>query len=142
MLIFVHPYLPFFVHCNLPLTFHLLSNLSDALDTYFKSISGTINRLVKVKTSELLNMYEAESKNILAVEKQINDVRIDPRLDRFNKVKELQADGVPILRISKYLDMSRNTVQSYFVQESLSPRVYPKSTNIELFANPITLWPG
>jgi len=120
----------------------LLSNLSDALDTYFKSISGTINRLVKVKTSELLNMYEAESKNILAVEKQINDVRIDPRLDRFNKVKELQADGVPILRISKYLDMSRNTVQSYFVQESLSPRVYPKSTNIELFANSITLWPG
>lgn len=117
--------------------FHLLSNLSDALDTYFKSISGTINRLVKAKTSELLNMYEAEPKNILAVEEQINDISIDPRLDRFNKVKELQANGVPILRISKDLGMSRNTVRSYFVQESLSPRSHPKLTNIELFANHI-----
>jgi transposase len=115
----------------------LLSNLSDALDTYFKSISGTINRLVKAKTSELLNIYETESMNILTAEEQINNVRIDPRLARFNKVKELQANGVPILRISKYLGMSRNTVQSYFVQESLSPRVYPKSTNIELFTNHI-----
>jgi len=117
--------------------FHLLSNLSDALDTYFKSISGTINRLVKAKTSELLNLHEAEHKNILAAKEQINDIRIDPRLDRFNKVKELQANGVPILRISKDLGMSRNTVRSYFVQESLSPRSHPKSTNIELFTNHI-----
>jgi transposase len=117
--------------------FHLLSNLSDALDTYFKSISGTINQLVKAKTSELLNMHEAEPKIILAAEEQINDIRTDPRLDRFNKVKELQVNIVPILRISKDLGMSRNTVRSYFVQESLSPRSHAKSTNIELFTNHI-----
>jgi hypothetical protein len=117
--------------------FHLLSNLSDALDRYFKSISGTINRLIKSKTSEILNINEAETKDILAAEVQINDIRIDPRLDRFNKVKELQANDVPVLRISKDLGMSRNTVRSYFVQEFLSPRSHPKSTNIELFTNHI-----
>jgi len=117
--------------------FHLLSNLSDALDRYFKSISGTINRLIKSKTSELLNINEAETKDILAAEVQINDIRIDPRLDRFNKVKELQANDVPVLRISKDLGMSRNTVRSYFVQEFLSPRSHPKFTNIELFTKHI-----
>ena len=133
----MHPYLPFFVHCNLPLTFHLLSNLSDALDTYFKNISGTINRLVKAKTSELMTMQEAEPTNILTAEVQENDIRIDSRLDRFNKVKELQANEVPVLRISKDLGMRRNTVRSYFIQESLSPRSHPKSTNIELFTHQI-----
>ena len=117
--------------------FHLLMNLSDALDRYFKSISGTINRLIKSKNSELLSINETETKNILAAEFQINDIRIDPRLDRFNKVKELKANEVPVLRISKDLGMSRKTVRSYFVQESLSPRSHPKFTNIELFTNHI-----
>jgi len=62
---------------------------------------------------------------------------VDQRLDTFNKVKELQANGVPILKISRDLKMSRNTVRSYYIQESLSPRSHPKSTNIELFTNHI-----
>ena len=117
--------------------FHLLTNLSDALDTYFKSISGTISRLVKVKTSELLNLSEIEPKINITTKAQVNGIRIDPRLDRFNKVKELQSKGVPIKRISIDLGMSRNTVRSYFVQESLSPRSCAKYTNIELFTSHI-----
>ncbi len=115
--------------------FHLLTNLSNALDTYFKSISGTINRLVKAKTSELLNLSGAEPKINIAAKEQVNGIRIDPRLDRFNKVKELQTKGIAILQISRDLGMSRNTVRSYFSQESLSPRSSTKSTNIELFTS-------
>ena len=115
--------------------FHLLTNLSNALDTYFKSISGTISRLVKAKTSELLKLPEAEPKINFVAKEQVNGIRIDPRLDRFNKVKELQTKGIAILQISRDLGMSRNTVRSYFSQESLSPRSSTKSTNIELFTS-------
>ncbi len=117
--------------------FHLLMNLSDALDTYFKNISGTISRLVKAKTGELLSHSETEPEIITASKKQVNGIRIDPRLERFNKVKELQEKRVPIRRISIDLGMSRGTVYSYFAQESLSPRTHPKSTNIELFTSHI-----
>ena len=47
------------------------------------------------------------------------------------------AKGVPIRRISIDLGISRNTVSSYFLQETLSPRKSSKSTNIELFTNHI-----
>lgn len=117
--------------------FHLLTNLSDALDTYFKSISGTISRLIKAKTNELLNLPEAEQKIISTAKEQVIGFRIDQRLDKFNKVKELQAKGVPILRISRDIGISRGTVRSYFVQESLSPKSHSKSTNIELFTSHI-----
>lgn len=117
--------------------FHLLTNLSDALDTYFKSISGTISRMIKAKTNELLNLPESDPKNISTAKEQVIGIRIDPRLDKFNKVKELQKKGVPILRISRDIGISRGTVRSYFVQDSLSPKSHSKSTNIELFINQI-----
>jgi hypothetical protein len=49
-------------------------------------------------------------------------------------VKELQALGTPIRRISIDLKMSRNTVKSYFNQEALSARKSHMSTNIEVFS--------
>ena len=36
--------------------FHLLMNLSDALDKYFKSVSYEIRLLIKNKTEEIINM--------------------------------------------------------------------------------------
>jgi len=119
--------------------FHLLRNLSDALNTYFKSIGRTINRLIKTKTSELLKLPEAEPKVNIAAKEQVNGIRIDPRLDRFNKVKELQAKGVAARRISIDLGMSRNTVRSYFSQETLAPRSGTKYTNIEVFTSHIVI---
>lgn len=44
--------------------FHLLMNLSDALDIYFKSISPKINKLIKAKTCEMLRDAEAVSSRI------------------------------------------------------------------------------
>jgi transposase len=121
--------------------FHLLMNLSDALDTYFKSNSARIGSLIKSKTNELLELPDRESVGdtkpkdsrtaTINIEPAIT--KVDQRLETFNKVKKLQAKGVPRKRISKDLKMSYNTVKSYFLQETLSPRTRPKSTNFDLF---------
>ena len=124
--------------------FHLLMNLSDALDAYFKSISRRIRSLITAKTNEFLALPEKES---VGVKDKIEDnqpvitaqesisAKVDQRMDTFSKVKELQAKGTPIKRIATDLTMSRNTVKSYFNQESLSPRKSSKSTNIEVFTD-------
>ena len=125
--------------------FHLLMNLSDALDTYFKSLSTKIRSLIKAKTSEFLELPEHESvsdakpKDIKTAtnKKKPTITKLDQRQETFNKVKELQSKGVPIKRISIDLKMSRNTVRSYFMQEKLVPRSHPKSTNFDLFTSHI-----
>jgi len=125
--------------------FHLLSNLSDALDTYFKSVNTMIRSLIKTKTKEFLTLPDLEPVSSTKSEDIKTAMNIadpdftieDQRLETFNKVKELQAKGVPIKRISKDLKMSRNTVKSYFTQETLAPRSRTKSTNFDLFTSHI-----
>jgi len=124
--------------------FHLLMNLSDALDAYFKSISRRIRSLITAKTNELLELPEKEPLNIsekatedqpVLTAQELIEAKVDQRMDTFLKVKELQEKGTPIKRIATDLKMSRNTVKSYFNQESLSPRKYSNSTNIEVFTD-------
>ncbi|MBT3749853.1 MAG: ISL3 family transposase [Candidatus Marinimicrobia bacterium] len=124
--------------------FHLLMNLSDALDAYFKSIRKKIRSLITAKTIELLEVPENISISIKVKKEDVQSatsvhesiaIKNDPRLDIFLKVKELQAKGTPIRRIATDLKMSRNTIRSYFNQESLSPRKGSKSTNIEVFTD-------
>jgi transposase len=126
--------------------FHLLMNLSDALDTYFKSISQDIRKLIKIKTDEIAKVTvpidSREEKLDTAVQASLETTEIaiipaDQRLDTFNRVKELQAKGTPLRRISKTLDISRNTVRSYFIQESLAPKIHTKSTNFDVFTSHI-----
>ena len=124
--------------------FHLLMNLSDALDTYFKSISRSIRSLINDKTNEILELPDKEPLNINEIATENHPVltaqesiaaKVDQRMDTYSKVKGLQAKGTPIRRIAIDLKMSRNTVKSYFIQESLSPRKSSKSTNIEVFTD-------
>lgn len=120
--------------------FHLLMNLSDALDKYFKSVWPEIKSLIKNKTDEVTKI---PASNILPDEKEdsgsntaipeIEPTHTGQRIDTFTKVKELQTKGISTRRISKVLGISRNTVRSYFSQESLSPRIRSKSTNIASF---------
>jgi hypothetical protein len=124
--------------------FHLLMNLSDALDTYFKSIRRRIKSLIDSRTTDFLELPEEVPSNIseetkedqlvLTAQESI-DAKVDQRMDIFLKVKELQAKGTPIKRIATELRMSRNTVKSYFNQESLSPIKSSRSTNIEVFTD-------
>ena len=124
--------------------FHLLMNLSDALDAYFKSISRRIRSLITDKTNEFLELPEEEPLNIKEEATEAQPVltaqesiaaKVDQRMATFSKVKELQAKGTPIKRIATDLKMSRNTVKSYFNQELLSPRKSSNSTNIEVFTD-------
>ncbi|TSA37307.1 MAG: ISL3 family transposase [Porphyromonadaceae bacterium] len=121
--------------------FHLLMNLTDALDTYFKSITKEIRKVIKDKADEILKMAAKAD-----LQKKINtdllsvpvasvskEIKVDQRLDTFSRVKELQLKGTPLKRISKVLGISRNTVKSYYIQETLVPRSHPRSINIEQF---------
>jgi transposase len=124
--------------------FHLLMNLSDALDTYFKSISTRIRSVITAKTNNFLELSEKvpvkigeeikEDQFVLTAQELIG-AKVDQRMDTFLKVKELQSKGTPIKRIATDLRMSRNTVKSYFNQESLSPKKSSRSTNIEVFTD-------
>ena len=123
--------------------FHLLMNLSDALDKYFKSISKEIRKVITDKTDEILSLSANEDpcksrdfKDHLSVQaaSESKEIQVDQRIDTFNKVKELQSKGTPIKRIATILKISRNTVRSYFIQETLSPRIHPRSVNINLFS--------
>ena len=122
--------------------FHLLMNLSDALDKYFKSVQPGIRLLIKNKTEEIIKMSasgtlcqdkEDLDSTSIAPTPEFEPINTDQRIDTFNKVKELQAEGISTRRISKILGISRNTVRSYILQESLPPRNRPRSTNIASF---------
>jgi len=126
--------------------FHLLMNLSDALDRYFKSISHIIKKIIKQKTKEILNGRinkneiigpETPDNMIVKEPQQIDNVSANPRFYIFKKVKELQSDGFSIRKISRDLGISRGSVGTYFLQESLSPIISSKSTNIDLFTSHI-----
>ncbi len=122
--------------------FHLLMNLSDALDRYLKNSYTIIKKLITDKTNEILDLPDNEiqentgeggSNPPSSKHQKVSEVKVDQRLDIFNKVKELQAKGISKRKISRDLSISRGTVYSYFEQETLSPRNCSRSTNIDLF---------
>ncbi len=120
--------------------FHLLMNLSDALDTFFKSISPKISKLIKAKTCEMLRDAEAVSRQDSVSKKEVAELlapvqKPDSRQEVFNMVKKLQARGLSRRRIGRELGISRNTVKLYFQQDILVPKSHPKRTNIEVFSN-------
>ena len=126
--------------------FHLLMNLSDALDRYFKSVDPKIKKLIKDKSNELLKKSDgqitgyAKEKTtgpLSKVQKRVVLKGTDRRQDVFNKVKELHAKGISKRKIARDLGISRNTVHSYLSLESLPPRSNSRSTNIELFSQHI-----
>ena len=126
--------------------FHLLMNLSDALDKYFKSVRAEIKLVIKGKIEESISQSvsnnstkekEYSDREFSSYPPEFESINKDQRIDIFNKVKELQAEGVGINRISKNLRISRNTVRSYFIQETLAPRISSKSTNINAFTQHI-----
>jgi len=121
--------------------FHLLMNLSDALDKYFKSVQAGIRLLIKNKTEEIIkisasskleNKEDLDPATITAIS-ELKPLITDQRIDNFNKVKELHAEGISTKKISKVIGICRKTVRSYIIQESLSPRISPTSTNIASF---------
>lgn len=86
-------------------------NLSDALDTFFKSISPKISKLIKVKTCEMLHDAEAVSRQDSISKKEIAEIpapvqKPDSRQEVFNMVKKLQAQGLSKRRIGRELGIT------------------------------------
>ncbi len=131
--------------------FHLLVNLSDALDKYFKSSRSLVKATIQKKTEEIAKGDKNISIEATTGDPQTDDsnsvvevqdherVNSDQRIEKFNKVKELQKDNVGIKKIAKIVGITRITVRSYFVQDTLSPRISSRSTNIDLYTNLIQL---
>lgn len=120
--------------------FHLLMNLTDALERYFKSIAKEIRRVIKNKADEMVTMADladSEEKKAylgrltLPMPSGSEEKKVDLRLEIFNKVKELHLIGTPLKRISNLLGISRNTVKSYCMQETMVSRSHPRAINIE-----------
>ncbi len=131
--------------------FHLLVNLSDALDKYFKSSRSLVKATIQKKTEEMSRVDKNISIETTADDPKTDDsnsvmevqdferVNFDQRIEKFNKVKELQKDNVGIKKIAKIVGITRITVRSYFVQDTLSPRNSSRSTNIDSYSKLIQL---
>ena len=119
--------------------FHLLMNLSDALDIFFKSISPEISKLFIDKTTETLSDTEGIAQQNSTTNKIMKmpdpPQKPDSRQEIFNKVKELQSQGLSRRKIGRDLGISRNTVRLYFELDVLIPKSHTKQTNIEMFSN-------
>jgi len=131
--------------------FHLLVNLSDALDKYFKSSRSLVKATIQKKTEEMAkgdknisietttDDPQTDDSNSVVDVQDLERVNFDQRIDKFNKVKELQKDNVGIKKIAKIVGITRITVRSYFVQDTLSPRISSRSTNIDSYTKLIQL---
>ena len=110
--------------------FHQLMNRSDALDTFLKSISAKISKLIKAKTCKMFRDAEAVSGQDSVSKKEVAEIpapvqKPDSRQEVFNMVKKLQAQGLSKRIIGRELDISRNTVTLYFLQDILVPKLHP-----------------
>jgi len=76
-------------------------------------------------------------KDSITATPELKPLITDQRIDNFNKVKEIQVEGISTKKISKIIGICRKTVRSYIFQESLSPRIRPTSTNIASFTKHI-----
>ena len=127
--------------------FHLLVNLSDALDKYFKSSRSIVKAIIQQKEEEMAKDDNSIGNKTTLDISLANDpdsvdevsgherVNSDQRIEKFNKVKELQKENVGIKKIARTVGITRITVRSYLVQDTLSPRISSKSTNIDTYAN-------
>jgi transposase len=110
--------------------FHLLMNLSDALDIFFKSISPEISELFIDKNTETLSDTEGIAQQNSTTNKIMKmpdpPKKPDSRQDIFNKVKELQSQGLSRRKIGRDLGIRRNTVRLYFELDILIPKSHTK----------------
>lgn len=107
--------------------FHLLMNLSDALNEYFKSNSGRIKKMLAGDRKALLSITDKCSGSVETT--KTTPKKKDYRQESFDMVKDLQCKNYPIKTIARHLGMSRNTVRQYFQYEELPARTPYHATN-------------
>ena len=100
---------------------HLLANLSEALKPFFHSKQAHLKALVQ-KPSETFSQEEAKElppyyKGKTNRKLKRNDARHQERVERYDKVRELHAQGAEITLIARQVGLSRTTVHTYLNME-------------------------
>jgi len=111
---------------------HLLKNLSEALTKMMNREYAGLNRSLTPKIDE----SPVEVPGALPVrEKEVATTGIIKQ--RFDEMKKLQAEGLPITKIAGRLGMSRQTVRKYMSTETLVRKSYKNRGMIENYFNHI-----
>ena len=100
---------------------HLLANLSEALKTFFARKQAQLKALVQ-KPSESFSEEEAKRlppwyKGCTNSKQKRNDAQHQERVERYQKVHELRAQGAEITLIAHQTGLSRHTVYTYLKME-------------------------
>ena len=100
---------------------HLLSNLSEALKTFFVRKQAQLKALVK-KPPETLSTEEEKQlppwyQGCTNSKRKRNDAHHQERVERYHKVHELRAQGAEITLIAHQTGLSRQTVHTYLKME-------------------------
>ncbi len=111
---------------------HLLANLSEALKTFFHSKEAHLKALVEKPSEELSekeekplpSWYEGRTTSKL----KMYDERHQERVERYQKVRELHAQGAATTFIARQMGLSRTTVTKYLHMDHPPARKKGKRT--------------
>jgi transposase len=112
---------------------HLLKNLCDDLK---RLIERNHQHLKYVRKKEIKRLQKQHSSQWLRTQKEMScepTQNYSYRWQQFQQIKRLQKKGVPILKIARTLNMSRNTVKKYLHLSEPPRRKHSFQVNIATF---------
>lgn len=124
---------------------HLLANLSEVVERFLDTQRDTINQSILATlpatdiSTTTLPLSEEQLPPSLTWHNDLSKLMVTTQVDctsksyeRYQKVKQLQAEGHGIRAIARHLGFARNTVKRYWHQ-GFVPRQTPKRSNLYLY---------
>lgn len=121
--------------------FHLIMNLGEAAKRIFQSNSRELNDMFtlfndpKGKDPYTSKGQTEETKTETAIPTIPTEPNAPHKQFLFDRVKELQANGISIKRIAKITNLAHRTVRKHVLMEKVEKRDSRSSTNLEGFIN-------
>lgn len=122
--------------------FHLLMNLGEATKRIFQAKGKELREIFAVyndpkkETSTKVEIEQPAQSKPETIIPDISTANISvSRQHKFDKVKELQSNGVAIKRIARITRLARGTVRKYITMEQLEKRQSRTTTNLDAFIN-------
>lgn len=122
--------------------FHLLMNLGEATKRIFQAKGKELREIFaiyndpKKETSKQVEIEQPAQSKPETIIPEISTANISvSRQHKFDKVKELQNNGVAIKRIARITRLARGTVRKYITMEQLEKRQSRTTTNLDAFIN-------
>lgn len=107
--------------------FHLLQNLSEVLERYFRPHS-TVLKAAELAYSQSIGALPIAPATSNPSRQIVTEERHQQRVDKHYQVHLLRQQGTPILEIARQLGMGKRTVYSYLSMPSIGER-QPKQVN-------------